>query len=60
MNKLTLKQLESLPESSIVMHPFPRVNEIPVEFDKDRRAKYFEQIRYGLWCRQILLERVMK
>ena len=57
---LTLKQLESLPENSIVMHPFPRVSEIPVEFDIDKRAKYFDQIRYGVWCRQILLERVMK
>ena len=57
---LTLKQLESLPENSIVMHPFPRVSEIPIEFDIDKRAKYFDQIRYGVWCRQILLERVMK
>lgn len=57
---LTLKQLESLPKNSIVMHPFPRVSEIPVEFDIDKRAKYFDQIRYGVWCRQILLERVMK
>jgi aspartate carbamoyltransferase len=57
---LTLKQLESLSENSIVMHPFPRVSEIPVEFDIDKRAKYFDQIRYGVWCRQILLERVMK
>ena len=57
---LTLKQLESLPENSIVMHPFPRVSEIPVEFDINKRAKYFDQIKYGVWCRQILLERVMK
>jgi aspartate carbamoyltransferase catalytic subunit len=42
------------------MHPFPRVNEIPVEFDKDKRAKYFEQIRFSVWCRQMLLQKVIK
>ena len=57
---LSLNQLEKLPDESIVMHPFPRVKEIPVEFDKDSRAKYFNQIQFGVWCRQILLERVLK
>ena len=57
---LSEKQLNNLPKNSIVMHPFPRVNEIPSEFDTDKRAKYFEQIKYSVWCRQILLERVMK
>ena len=28
----------------IVMHPFPRVDEISVEFDNDPRAVYFEQM----------------
>ena len=57
---LKVSQLDNLPKKSIVMHPFPRVNEIPVEFDTDKRAKYFEQIKFGVWCRQILLERVIK
>jgi aspartate carbamoyltransferase catalytic subunit len=41
------------------MHPLPRVNEIPKEFDKDKRAKYFEQMRNGLWCRMALLEKII-
>lgn len=57
---LSLNQLNELPKKSIVMHPFPRVNEIPVEFDKDKRAKYFEQIRFSVWCRQMLLQKVIK
>lgn len=57
---LNLKQLQLLPKNAIVMHPFPRINEIPTEFDIDERAKYFDQIKFGVWCRQILLERVMK
>ena len=41
------------------MHPFPRVTEIPTAFDSDTRAKYFNQIEFGVWCRQILLEKVL-
>ena len=56
---LSLDQLNLLPKKSIVMHPLPRVNEIPRAFDVDPRAKYFDQMLYGLWCRMVLLENVM-
>ena len=56
---LSLDQLNLLPKKSIVMHPLPRVNEIPRAFDNDPRAKYFDQMLYGLWCRMVLLENVM-
>ncbi len=56
---LSLDQLNLLPRKSIVMHPLPRVNEIPRAFDNDPRAKYFDQMLYGLWCRMVLLENVM-
>lgn len=36
----------------IVMHPLPRMNEIPVDIDKDPRAVYFEQTKNGLYVRQ--------
>ena len=57
--ELSMEQLNSLPKDAIVMHPFPRVSEIPVSFDSDPRAKYFDQIEFGIWCRQILLEKVL-
>ena len=57
--ELSMEQLNSLPKDAIVMHPFPRVTEIPVSFDSDPRAKYFNQIEFGIWCRQILLEKVL-
>ena len=39
-----------------VLHPFPRNQEIPPEIDDDqRRAKYFDQARNGLWVRAALL-----
>ena len=56
---LTEETLSKLNDKAIVMHPLPRVNEIPKEFDKDKRAKYFEQMRNGLWCRMALLEKII-
>ena len=56
---LSLEQLNLLPKKSIVMHPLPRVSEIPREFDSDPRAKYFDQMRYGLWCRMVLLKDII-
>jgi len=56
---LSLEKLNLLKRDSIVMHPLPRVNEIPREFDNDKRAKYFEQMRNGLWCRVALLEKII-
>ena len=56
---LNIEKLKLLKRDSIVMHPLPRVNEIPREFDNDKRAKYFEQMRNGLWCRIALLEKII-
>ena len=56
---LSLEKLNLLPKKSIVMHPLPRVSEIPREFDSDSRAKYFDQMRYGLWCRMVLLRDII-
>ena len=56
---LSLEKLNLLKRDSIVMHPLPRVNEIPREFDNDKRAKSFEQMRNGLWCRIALLEKII-
>jgi aspartate carbamoyltransferase catalytic subunit len=46
-------------ERMIVMHPFPRVNEIPASVDADPRAAYFRQIEYGLYVRMALLAMVL-
>ena len=43
----------------IVMHPLPRVNEISVEVDKDKRAKYFEQVKYGMFIRMALIMKLL-
>jgi aspartate carbamoyltransferase len=39
----------------VLMHPLPRVGEIPPELDTDPRAAYFRQMKYGLFVRMALL-----
>lgn len=38
-----------------VLHPLPRVNEISVAVDSDRRACYFKQVLYGKYMRMALI-----
>jgi aspartate carbamoyltransferase catalytic subunit len=38
-----------------VMHPLPRVNELDVALDSDRRAVYFQQAAYGVPVRMALI-----
>ena len=42
-------------EDMLVLHPHPRVNEISVEVDDDPRAKYFEQVQFGVYIRMALI-----
>ena len=40
---------------TIVMHPLPRVDELPYALDADPRSKYFKQAAYGVPIRMALL-----
>ena len=42
-----------------ILHPLPRVNEISVEIDKDPRACYFKQVRYGKYIRMALMLKLL-
>jgi len=57
---LTPETMKLAKEDMIVMHPFPRVNEIDVEVDNDPRAWYFRQIESGLFIRMALLKLLLK
>jgi aspartate carbamoyltransferase catalytic subunit len=48
--------LAAMKPDSIVMHPLPRVDEIALDVDNDRRAAYFRQARYGVYIRMALLD----
>ncbi len=56
---LTRHMASQMPKQSIIMHPLPRVGEIMHEVDNDPRAKYFEQMRSGLYVRMALLESIL-
>jgi len=52
---LTLDLVQNMKPDAIIMHPLPRVDEIPKEVDGDPRARYFEQAQNGLYIRMALL-----
>ena len=52
---LTKEIVETMKKDAIIMHPLPRVDEIPPEVDDDPRARYFQQALNGLYIRMALL-----
>lgn len=52
---LTPEIVKTMKQDAIIMHPLPRVDEIPAEVDTDPRARYFEQAQNGLYVRMALL-----
>jgi aspartate carbamoyltransferase catalytic subunit len=52
---LTPDKLEFAKENMLILHPLPRVNEIAVEVDRDPRAAYFKQAKFGVYVRMALI-----
>lgn len=52
---LDKKKMKLAREDMYVLHPLPRVNEISVEVDSDKRAAYFKQAQYGVYVRMALI-----
>ena len=42
-------------ESMIILHPLPRINEINIDVDSTKHAKYFTQAKNGLIMRQAMI-----
>lgn len=53
--RLNDDRVRRMPEHAVIMHPFPRNEEIPSSIDADPRAMYFHQARNGLWIRAALI-----
>lgn len=53
---LNKENIANMKEDAIIMHPLPRVDEISVEVDKDKRAYYFKQAANGVYVRMALLK----
>lgn len=57
---LDLEKLRTAKENLTIMHPLPRVNEIAVEVDDDKRAKYFVQALNGKYIRMALIKTLLE
>lgn len=53
--KLTLANMAYVKPNAVIMHPFPRRDEIDVAIDPDPRAMYWRQERNGMWSRAALI-----
>lgn len=51
--------IKDLKDDAMVLHPLPRNNELPVWFDTDPRAYYFNQVKNGLIVRKVLMEHIL-
>ncbi|CAM2735643.1 aspartate carbamoyltransferase [Hathewaya histolytica] len=56
---LDVAKMKDAKKNMIVMHPLPRVNEISQEVDKDSRAAYFKQAKYGMFVRMALIAKLL-
>ena len=56
---LNKEKLENAKEDLCIMHPLPRVNEISVDVDDDKRACYFKQAKYGKFIRMALILKLL-
>lgn len=52
---LNWDKLQKAKENMSVLHPLPRVDEIAKDVDKDPRALYFKQAKYGMYVRMALI-----
>ena len=56
---LNTDKMASGKDNLVVLHPLPRVNEISIEVDSDKRAAYFKQAKYGMYVRMALLASIL-
>ena len=53
--KLRPSDMSQVRANAVIMHPFPRRDEIDVAIDSDPRAMYWRQERNGMWTRAALI-----
>ena len=57
--RLSVSSLEGAKDRLIILHPLPRVDEIDLEVDETRHARYFQQAANGVFVRMALLSLVL-
>ncbi len=56
---LTEEKMKLAKDDLAVLHPLPRVNEISVKVDNDKRACYFKQVKNGKYIRMALILKLL-
>lgn len=56
--RVTSALAERMKDYAVILHPFPRNEELPSELDTNPRARYFDQAVNGMWSRAALLAHV--
>ncbi len=57
---LTAEKMQEAKSDMCVLHPLPRVNEISVKIDEDKRACYFKQVANGKYMRMALILKLLE
>ena len=57
---LTPEKLINAKKDMCILHPLPRVNEIAVSIDNDKRACYFKQVLNGKYMRMALILKLLE
>lgn len=53
--KISAKDVAKMKPGAAILHPLPRRDEIATDVDNDPRAKYWRQMRNGMWVRAALI-----
>jgi aspartate carbamoyltransferase catalytic subunit len=53
--RLTHQMADEFKPNLVIMHPLPRRDEIDHRLDNDPRARYWDQVRNGMWIRAALI-----
>lgn len=56
---LDKEKMKKAKKDMCVLHPLPRVNEISVDVDDDKRACYFRQAEYGRYMRMAIIMKLL-
>ena len=57
---LTAEKMAFAKDDTCILHPLPRVNEISVKLDVDKRACYFKQVLNGKYMRMALILKLLE
>lgn len=57
---LTADKLQLASNNMPVLHPLPRVDEVSIDVDMDKRAAYFDQVQNGVYVRMALIMALLR